>query len=317
MYYPVGFCRHIRSVREAIGDPDIVHSFVAHPYLPAAALSLIGRDATLTATALGTYAVQPLVRYRSKYLLEYGYRQADAVFPISAFTEREILSRVPVDNSTMLPLGVDLDRFGDADPVDDGYVLSVGAVKGRKAQEVLVEAFARIAGDVPAIDLKIAGPVQSPDIEQSIRTTIAEYGIGDRVELLGNVSDQDRLADLYRRCTLFALTPRVIGTYAFEGFGLVYLEAAAYGKPAVATRSGGVPTAVRDGETGLLADEDDVDGIATALRTLLVDDERREAYGRNARARAESLTWERYVKALEASWGVVSGTERAPGKVSQ
>jgi glycosyltransferase involved in cell wall biosynthesis len=82
----------------------------------------------------------------------------------------------------------------------------------------------------------------------------------------------------------------------FEGFGLVYLEAGAYGLPVVATRSGGVPEAVKDGETGLLADEEDVEGVAQAIRTILADPGLASRLGKANRLWSEDLTWERSAK---------------------
>lgn len=88
------------------------------------------------------------------------------------------------------------------------------------------------------------------------------------------------------------LTPQQDGLHS-EGFGLVYLKAGAYGLPVVATRSGGVTDAVKDGETGLLADSGDVVSIADAVLRLLTEPELATRMGRANRLWAEKLTWER------------------------
>ncbi len=107
----------------------------------------------------------------------------------------------------------------------------------------------------------------------------------------GAVSEAD-LQRYYQESSLFILTPQQDGLH-FEGFGLVYLEAGAYGLPVVATRTGGVPDAVREGETGFLLEPEDVDGIAAAILRLLKDNELSRQMGRKNRTWAEYLTWER------------------------
>lgn len=300
MLHPARVLQHVPAVRDEIAGADVVHSFIAYPYLPAAAVATLGRGTPITATALGTYAVRPLGSFWTRQLLAFGYRRSRTVFCISDYTERRITDAVGTSNTAVLPLGIDLDRFGSDSTTDGRYILSVGSIKARKGQDVLLRAFSRIVDEYPSIDLKIVGPVHSADYRATLDEILSDSGIERRVEFLGSVEDRDRLGALYRDCTFFALTPRVVDDN-FEGFGLVYLEAAAYGKPSVATDSGGVPTAVKDGETGLLAPEDDVDGVADALRSML-QEESRAALGRNARSHAEALTWERYAERLETEW---------------
>ena len=96
----------------------------------------------------------------------------------------------------------------------------------------------------------------------------------------------------YQGASVFILTPQHEGLN-FEGFGLVYLEAGAYGLPVIATRSGGVADAVEDGKTGYLCEHEDVDGIADSVLRLLNDPDRSREMGRANRFWAETLTWER------------------------
>jgi phosphatidylinositol alpha-1,6-mannosyltransferase len=100
----------------------------------------------------------------------------------------------------------------------------------------------------------------------------------------------------YREADIFLLTPEQVGL-AFEGFGLVYLEAGAYGLPVVATRTGGVPDAVRHDETGLLASPGRADEVADCLLKLLEDPVRATRLGRANRDWSEHLTWERFARA--------------------
>ena len=93
----------------------------------------------------------------------------------------------------------------------------------------------------------------------------------------------------------FLLTPQQIGLN-FEGFGLVYIEAGAYGLPVVGTRVGGVPDAIRHDLTGFVFEPDDPDGIASSIVRLLTDKKLAAAMGQANRDWAETLTWERFAR---------------------
>jgi phosphatidylinositol alpha-1,6-mannosyltransferase len=110
-----------------------------------------------------------------------------------------------------------------------------------------------------------------------------ELGVADRVHLLGHVSYED-LPRWYNACDLFAMPNRDIDGDT-EGFGLVFLEAAASGKPALAGRAGGTGSAVVDGETGLRVNGEDVAEVTRAMVRLLKDPEESQRMGRAARER--------------------------------
>jgi phosphatidylinositol alpha-1,6-mannosyltransferase len=115
----------------------------------------------------------------------------------------------------------------------------------------------------------------------------ARAGLGDRFHLLGRVSDED-LAPVYAAADVFAMCCRERwGGLEAEGFGIVFVEAAASGVPAVAGRSGGAWEAVDDGSTGFVVDPLDAGAIAAALERLLADPALRRRMGEAARTRAE------------------------------
>jgi phosphatidylinositol alpha-1,6-mannosyltransferase len=105
----------------------------------------------------------------------------------------------------------------------------------------------------------------------------------DRVHFLGHVSYED-LPRWYNACDVFVMPNRDINGDT-EGFGLVFLEAAASGKPAIAGIAGGTGSAVVHGETGLRVDGESVPDIATAMLRLLSDTDEAERLGDNARQR--------------------------------
>jgi phosphatidylinositol alpha-1,6-mannosyltransferase len=119
-----------------------------------------------------------------------------------------------------------------------------------------------------------------------------ELGVNDRVIFLGAVSS-DMLPACYAAADIFVHPNRVDGR-DFEGFGLVFLEAAAAGLPVIAGQTGGAPEAIEAGKTGLLVSGTDVAEMVRALRCLLANPDGRRAMGRAGRERAVSqFSWER------------------------
>jgi glycosyltransferase involved in cell wall biosynthesis len=118
-----------------------------------------------------------------------------------------------------------------------------------------------------------------------LRARAAALGLADHVHFEG-ATGRARLGALYRGCAVFALAP------VQEGFGIVSLEAMSCACAVVATRSGGIPEVVRDGETGLLARPGDPLDLADKLAALLTDPVRAAEMGRRGRARvAGHFTW--------------------------
>ncbi len=195
-----------------------------------------------------------------------------------------------------VPPGVDIDRFhplGDEERVavrrrlglpDGRLVLSLSRLVPRKGMDVVIRAVARLAGDRPDLHLVIAGGGRD---RRRLERLVAETGAP--VTFCGRVDDDD-LPALYGSADVFAMLCRTRwGGLEQEGFGIVFLEAAAAGVPAVAGESGGAAEAVVDGDTGLVVDPPtSVEATAHALARLLDDDDRREAMGAAARKRAAS-----------------------------
>lgn len=171
------------------------------------------------------------------------------------------------------------------------WLLSVGRVIPRKGLLSFVrETLPLVLRDVPDALLVIAGDDSSPGLVHregelgEIRRAVAGQGLERNVLLAGRVDDRE-LAALYRAADLFVF-PGVDVPHDVEGFGMVVIEAAAAGTPAVVTRSGGIPDTVEDGVTGVICAPGDAAGFARAVTALLVDGERRAALGAAARARA-------------------------------
>ncbi len=175
------------------------------------------------------------------------------------------------------------ERFGYGD--DDLLVVGVSRLVPRKGFDVLIDAVARLAPDRPHLRLAIAGSGRDHDrLVARIRRT------GAPARLVGRVGDDD-LPALYGCADLFAMVCRANRWFGLEveGFGIVFLEAAACGVAQVAGLSGGSADAVEDGATGVVVDRPgDVGAVAAALAGLLDDPDRRARLGAAARERAAS-----------------------------
>lgn len=177
------------------------------------------------------------------------------------------------------PDGVEAFRTRHA--LKKSVVATVARFIPRKGLDVLLRAFADVRRTVPTVQLVLIG--DGPE-RMTLESIVEREGLRSSVTFLGAAS-RDDVRRLLAAADLFCLTPRSLPNDE-EGFGIVYLEAAALGLPAVGTQVGGVPEAVRDGETGLLVPPNDQAATAGALIRLLQDDDLRTRLGRQARARA-------------------------------
>ena len=309
---PLVLCYSAISIQKFIRKADIVHSFMDYPY---AVLSALGTSITkkpLIITCHGTYSVEPMEYLVSGKLLRFAFKKANRVLCVSKFTQNEILKRVRLKNTMVIPNGFHFNRLQKIDKMardtSKRIILGVGAIKPRKGFDISLQAFARVKEDVPDIEYHIAGDISSKAFYDTLTKMISRLGISNDVHFLGEAGD-DELDKLYQTADVFILTPRNINNN-FEGFGLVYLEAGARGKPVVASDSGGVPDAVLDGVTGLVVPENDVEATAKALKRVLTDEKLAEQLGANGRKRAKELSWDNIVKKIIEVYEEVLREER-------
>ena len=139
-------------------------------------------------------------------------------------------------------------------------MLNVGTFERKKAHDVLIEGFERMAAAHPDLSLAIIG--RSGPALAACRERVATSPLGKRIMLLVDLPHAATLAAI-AGATLFVLPSRR------EPFGIAILEAAALGRPVVATRVGGIPEIVDDGRSGLLVPPEDAAALADALDRLL------------------------------------------------
>jgi phosphatidylinositol alpha-1,6-mannosyltransferase len=180
-------------------------------------------------------------------------------------------------------------------------LLTVGRLIRRKGiKEFIQQTLPRLRERIPNLLYLVVGGeakaslIHQERIQEELTLAIQQGGHGNTVRLLGRLSDAD-LAVIYRRASLFVL-PCLDDPADVEGFGIVILEAALHGMPSVATRCGGIPDAIVDGETGLLVTPGRSDDMADTIAALLGQPGRLVALGAAAQQRTIS----------EFSWNAVA-----------
>jgi phosphatidylinositol alpha-1,6-mannosyltransferase len=249
----------------------------------------------------------PLRRMRARALLA-----SAAVFVVNSDWTRQlcltVLRELGIEGGDprvrTVPLGADPRFFRpgvDATAVRERYgldggrwILSVARLVPHKGIDTALQALAQLDGPESDVRYAIAGSGEGrADLERLVR----ELGLDGRVRFLTGVPDAD-LPALYNAADVYVGASRRTA-HSVESFGLSLAEAASTGLPVVAGRTGGVPEAIRHGETGILVNAEDGSEVANAVRGLLRDPERAPPMGAAARREIERFyNWDRVVKEI-------------------
>jgi glycogen(starch) synthase len=242
----------------------------------------------LTMDATGLYQRSALARRYMRDALEH----ASAITACSRQTleEAEAFYGAPFgERGSVIYNGVSLDDFRDAPPYSHPrpYVLAMGRHVPQKGFDVLLRAFAAAVGDGDfEQDLILAG---NGSEHEALKALAVSLGVAGRVRFPGR-ADRGQAASLFKGCSFFILPSR------HEPFGIVNLEAMASGKAVIASRVGGVPEFVTEGETGLLVAAEDVGALAGAIRQLAGDGALRTRLGIVGSERASGFSWSMIAK---------------------
>jgi phosphatidylinositol alpha-1,6-mannosyltransferase len=271
----------VALARALRGRPDVILS--GHVVTGAAAL--------LARRLTGTPFVQLLhgneIAHRPALTRRVAGRAAETVV-VSRHTERLLRATGSTVRVNVIPPGIDLPERSGLPRATLPTVLTIARLRDDyKGHDVMVRALALVRAHVPRFTWVVLGDgPRRPWLEREV----ASAGLSENVRILGAVSDVDRDAYL-ERAHVFALPSRLPASGAGEGFGIVYLEAAAHGVPVVAGNVAGALEAVESGVTGLLVDPTDHRKIADALVELLSDADRARALGTAGLAHAEAHAW--------------------------
>jgi phosphatidylinositol alpha-1,6-mannosyltransferase len=307
---PSSFRRHLRvarAIRTALNEtPAVVHCARALPEGLSAVMALAGRGGQYVCWLHGEELGFASTSRELTWLARRMYRGAAAVIANSQ-NSKQLLVRdwdVPESRVHVVYPGVDTEQFrpdvdGRAQRAQvavegDVVFLSVGRLQRRKGHDMVLRALARLRQIVPQVRYVIVGdgPHQA-QLEADARA----LDVMDIVHFAGPASQAD-LPGWYAAADVFVMPNRRDGV-DFEGFGIVFLEAAAAGLPVIGGRSGGVPEAVADGVTGRLVEGSDIEELVGAMRHFAESPSERRAVGSRGRARAVAeFTWDRAVTRL-------------------
>ncbi|MCC6774296.1 MAG: glycosyltransferase family 4 protein [Gemmatimonadaceae bacterium] len=222
-------------------------------------------------------------RLASDVMQQLGVRRPPPVAPIDLGTDTAQFAPSRDTRSLRARLGI-----GDA-----LMALCVARLVPHKGQDTAVRAIAELGAAAQGMHLVLVG---EGDDAPRLAALAESSGLRQRVHLTGALPDAD-VAEAYATADVYLGLSRVDSAINAEGFGISFVEAAASGTPSVAGDSGGVRSAVRDGETGFVVPPTDVQGVAAALARLIGDPALRAAMGVAGRRAVEThYNWDRVAR---------------------
>jgi phosphatidylinositol alpha-1,6-mannosyltransferase len=261
----------------------------------------------LVAWLVGRLTLRPVVVYAhgeelttwgsgGKYrAMRFTLTHADAVIANSDHTRATLIQMgVPPERITLIHPGVDTDVFRPGLPCEDlrqsvgvvpgrKLILSVGRLSRRKGFDMVIRSLPLLLQQGLDVRYALIGIGEDHDYLSGLAR---ELGVEDHVKLLGHVSPDD-LPRWYNACDVFVMPNREINGDN-EGFGMVFLEAAACGRPVIAGQDGGTGSAVSDGVTGYRVDGKQLESVVEKLADVLGDGQLATRLGQAGHARAHS-----------------------------
>ncbi len=301
--------RVARAARRA----DVVHAVKDYPHNAVGVLGARLAGKPCVATAHGTYTVAPLLSARHGRLARWTYGRVARMISVSRYTRGrllEVLGEEALGAVEVIPNRVDASAYEGQRAVAPApwheayYTLSIGELKERKGHHLALAAWLRVAAEHADLEHFVVGNSTGDEYEMRLREMVRAADCEDRVHFLGNVGEEEKV-DLLQRARVFIHTPVTAADGGFEGFGIVYLEAAAAGTAALGTLHSGAEDAILDGVTGLLVEPHE-DSVADALAQLLGASASTEAMGAAGREHARASSWEENAARVLAIYREVS-----------
>ena len=306
----VDACERVSQVVEEIVSlqPNIVHIHGTNQYSHDVYRLLIKMGIKVLVTVHGLANVEKRNALRKKKSLKALYQ-----YLVQSRAEYSLLSQVPqiiVDTEYVaeqirtcythgqikrlpqmhvIPQGINQQYAALQSLCDEPIIFSLGAISKRKGHVLLVKAFELLCKQIPNAKLIIAGIIAEKDYYDELQQCIQQSKYVDQIQLCINLS-QEQIFELYKLAKLFALHTQE------ESQGIVFAEAMAVGLPLVATNVGGVPYVVKHGETGLLAEYEDIEAFARNMSLLLQDDGMYDLMSKKCKVEAQNYLWDSIVK---------------------
>jgi len=281
----LNFTSTLFNIRKISKDVDIIHALDAWPYGIYGWLATIGTSKKLFINALGTYSVAPLHSFFKSFLLKRAYFSAVKVFCISLYTQKRIKEIIPnLNNLGVVYLGTT--KLGKVQPdylkkVKQKYnigenkpvFITVGDIKHRKGQLDTLKTLNLLKNKYRDFLYIIIGKGDY-DYQNKIKIFADKENLGKNLLVLNNIKSSKDLSAFYQLSDLFIMNSNNYGNYKehFEGFGLVFLEAASFGLPVIGSRECGIEDALLDGYNGYLTNQGDHEDIQKAIERIFSSD---------------------------------------------
>ncbi len=283
------------GLKNKLKDYDVFHALDGWPYGVIATNIGEKLGKKIVITAIGTGAVKPLYSFLKKPFLSRAYKNADVVTAISNNTKKEILKIIPDLDIKVINHGVNFEKFRNLEnkklKVDlKPYILSVGMLKKRKGYDYSIEAFSKIVDKFPDLKYIIVG--SGPERED-LESKVERLKLKDRVVFLDRVHEKE-LISLYHNAELFLLLP-IDDDHDIEGFGLVFLEAAACGLLVIGGRDSGAEDAILDNRNGFLVDSKNSEEVSEKIAKVL-NKEAKEKFLKRSIQFAQEMSWDKVAK---------------------
>lgn len=247
-------------------------------------------------------------RYHMLSGLRWLVNNSSKIITISNAT-RDFCLESGLDDEKMeiIPFGVGTDFFRPLDVYKDEnifQILSVGYLIERKGFEYLIRAMPHVLTEHENVRLKIVG---SGPLESKLKSLIYELDLGDHVEIIKNVSDENLLM-MYNSADLFVLPSIVDSQGNTEGLGVVLLEAMACEVPVIGSDVGGIPDIIYEGVTGLLIPEKDVFKLFKVILNMIESVDLRKEIGINGYLMVkEKFSWNKLAENYQNIYLTIQG----------
>ena len=290
---------NIVEVRRQAKRYDIIHAFDGWPYGLYGYFAVLGTAKKLFISGIGTYSVAPLNNRLPGFLLKRAYRRANKIFCISRYTQAKILDKVRLTNTVVIPLGFkplpaltagQIAGYKAEYGLGERYpiLLTVGDIKARKGQLDTLRALAELKNRYPDFLYIMVGAASSAGYVGEIRDYAQRHNLSANILFPADVTSDEKLAFFYTVSDIFLLNSNNYKD-SFEGFGLVLLEAAQFGKPLIGSKNCGIEDALRDGYNGFLAEQGNAQDIAAKISLIL--DKHYRVFAANSREYCSHFSW--------------------------
>jgi glycosyltransferase involved in cell wall biosynthesis len=298
------------AVRRMAKDFDIIHACDGWPYGVYGWFAVLGTNKKLFITGIGTYTIAPLKELIRGTLLRFTYKRAQKIFCISDFVLSKLKKRVPEAKAETVLMGTtELPHapVGKAQLLTEQYnlknfhpiILTVGDIKNRKGQLDTLRALNLIKNKYPDLLYIMIGD----DVDRYYIDQIEQFAKNNNLEknilIISKMYDDEVLSFFYSVCDIFMLNSNNEGEH-FEGFGLVLLEAAQFGKPVIGSSNCGIESAISNCYNGFLTEQGNHEEIGQKIVSILEAD--KDKFGSNSLEFYKHFSWEKTAKKYYESY---------------